>query len=63
MADDPSMATPSSSSPATASSQSASVRLPTRPATVTRVSGSASTPVLRRAHEPRQLELDLRRSV
>jgi hypothetical protein len=56
------MATPSSP-PANPRPQAASVRLPTRPATVARVSGSAPLPVLRRAHEPRQLELDLRRSV
>lgn len=51
------------SPPATPRPQAANLRLPTRPATVTRVTGAASMQVLRRAHEPRQLELDLRRSV
>lgn len=55
------MASPSSP-PATPHPQAASVRLPTRTVTVTRIAGAALVSVLRRTHEPRQLELDLRRS-
>jgi hypothetical protein len=53
----------SSTPPATPRTLPATAKLPTRSATVTRSQAQATMPVLRRAHTPQQLELDLRRSV